>query len=113
MADTVKPPSPDDGRARLRAAFKRSVLAMLLVLNGLLVLALLTAGGVLPTARAQVGARGASYLCVTAKSAGQSYDVLYVLDQTGRQLHAFYPGQGQARQLTRAEPRDLAKDFGN
>jgi len=37
--------------------------------------------------------------------------VLYVLDPTTQQLHAFYPGSPQNKQLTHAESRDLKKDF--
>ena len=96
-----------------RGGLKATLLASLVAVNVFLLVALLTAGGALPTASAQPGGRGGgNYLCVTAKAAGQSYDVSYVLDQSGQQLHAFHPGQGQNRQLTRTEPRDLARDFG-
>ena len=113
MADAIEPAARKDGHARVRTAFQRSVLAILLAFNTLLVFALLAAGGVLPVAAAQGPVRGpGNYVCVTAKSAGQSYDVLYVLDQGSQQLHAFYRDPPQARQLTRASPRDLRVDFG-
>ncbi len=93
-------------------AWKRLLLGVLAALNGVLAVALLTAGGVLPQAFGQTGARGGNYLSVTAKPAGQNYDVLYVLDQNAHRLHAFYRAQPQNRQMTRAESRDLKKDFG-
>lgn len=105
-------PAPADGACRVRTALKRSLLVMLVALNAALVLGLLGAAGLLPQALAQPAGRGGNYLCVTAKSAGQAYDVLYILDQSGQQLHAYYPPQPQSRQLVRAEPRDLKKDFG-
>src|SRR3990172_1177114 len=78
MADAIEPAARKDGHARVRTAFQRSVLAILLAFNTLLVFALLAAGGVLPVAAAQGPVRGpGNYVCVTAKSAGQSYDVLY------------------------------------
>jgi hypothetical protein len=93
--------------------FRRCILAVLVALNVALVLALVTPVRVLPAAHAQAaGARGAGYLCVTAKPAGQTYDVLYVLDQGGQKLHAFYPANPQNRQLVRADTRDVKKDFG-
>ena len=49
---------------------------------------------------------------MTAKPAGQSYDVLYMLDPAAHKLHAFYPGLPQTKQLSHAEPRDLKADFG-
>lgn len=95
-----------------RPATKRFAITVLIVANLCLVAALLSACFALPATYAQGGGRGVDYLCVTAKPAGQTYDVLYVLDPTAQQLHAFYPGLPQNKQLSRAEPRDLKKDFG-
>jgi len=92
---------------------KRSLITTLILANLCLLVALLSAFRALPTTYAQGGSRGVDYLCVTAKPAGQSYDVLYVLDPTAQQLHAFYPGSPQNKQLLRAESRDLKIDFGN
>ena len=92
---------------------KRSLITMLVAANLCLLAALLSVFTTLPASYAQGGGRGADYLCVTAKPAGQGYDVLYLLDPTAQQLHAFYPGLPQSKQLSRAEPRDLKKDFGD
>lgn len=92
---------------------KRSLITALIVANLCLLMALLSVFLTLPTTYAQGGGRGVDYLCVTAKPAGQSYDVLYVLDPAAQQLHAFYPGSPQNKQLLRAESRDLKIDFGD
>ncbi len=91
---------------------KRPIITLLIVVNLCLLTGLLSALIALPKTYAQGGGRRADYLCVTAKPAGQSYDVLYVLDQSSQQLHAFYPGSPQNKQLSRAESRDLKLDFG-
>lgn len=93
-------------------ATKRSAITALIVANLCLLAALLSVCISLPATYAQGGGRGGEYVCVTAKPASQSYDVLYVLDPTAHRLHAFYPGLPQSKQLSRAEPRDLKKDFG-
>ena len=93
-------------------ASKRSAITALIVANVCLLAALLSVCFSLPIAYAQPGGRGGEYVCVTAKPASQSYDVLYVLDPAGQKLHAFYPGLPQSKLLSRAEPRDLKKDFG-
>ena len=90
---------------------KRSVITALIFANLCLLAALLSVCFSLPIAYAQPGGRGGEYVCVTAKPASQSYDVLYILDSAAHRLHAFYPGLPQSKQLTRAEPRDLKKDF--
>lgn len=92
---------------------KPVLLALLIGLNLVLVLALLSVNNSLPAAWAQGGGRAGEYLCVTAKPAGQAYDVLYVLDQAAHKLHAFYPGQPPSKQMLKAEPRDVRKDFGS
>jgi hypothetical protein len=95
-----------------KPAAKGSLIAALIVVNVCLAAALLSVCFALPAAYAQAGGRGGEYLCVTAKPASQTYDVLYVLDSSAHKLHAFYPGLPQSKQLARAEPRDLKKDFG-
>ena len=94
-----------------KPATKRSAITVLVVVNLCLLAALLSVCFSLPIANAQPGARGGEYVCVTAKPASQTYDVLYVLDPAAHRLHAFYPGLPQSKQLSRAEPRDLKKDF--
>ncbi len=96
---------------RARPVTKRAAITALIVANLCLAAALLSARFSLPLANAQPGRGGGEYVCVTAKPAGQSYDVLYVLDPAAHKLHAFYPGLPQSKQLSRAEPRDLKKDF--
>ncbi len=106
--------SSEGSPAPPRHAMKRGLIVLLAMVNAVLVMALLAACGLLPAAIAQPPARvgGGNYLCVTAKAPGQSYDVVYLLDQASRQLHALYPPQGSGRQLTRAPSRDLQADFG-
>ena len=95
-----------------RPATKRSAITALIVANLCLLAALLSVCFSLPIAYAQPGGRGGEYVCVTAKPASQSYDVLYVLDSAAHKLHAFYPSLPPNKQLTQVEPRDLKKDFG-
>ena len=90
---------------------KRSMIVMLVGLNLFLLAVLLFGSYSLPAAYAQVGARPGDFACVTAKVAGQTYDVLYVLDVPSRKLYAFYPTGGHTNQLAATQPRDLAKDF--
>ena len=89
---------------------KRCVLVILVGANLLFLAALLIGSYSLPAAYAQGSARPGDFACVTAKAAGQSYDVLYVLDLPARKLYALYPTQ--SKRLMTAPPRDLAKDFG-
>ncbi len=91
---------------------KRSVIAILVGVNLILLGALMMQSYALPAAFGQGGGRPGDFVCVTAKAAGQTYDVLYVLDVPARKLYGFYPPSGQAKRLTTAPPRDLAKDFG-
>lgn len=95
-----------------KPAAKGSLISALIVVNLCLLAALLSACFALPSAYAQPGGRGGEYLCVTAKPAGQTYEVLYVLDPATHSLHAFYPGLPQSRLFSKTEPRDLKKDFG-
>ena len=90
---------------------KRSVITLLLGLNLLLMAGLVIASTSLPVAYAQAGARPGDFVCVTAKAAGQSYDVLYLLDVRERKLHALYPASAARNPLVPALPRDLAADF--
>ncbi len=92
---------------------KRTLVAALAGLNALLLGALLMQSYSLPTAHAQAKARAGDYACVTAKAAGQSFDVVYVLDKPSRKLHAFYPSNPQASKYGYGQYRDLAADFGN
>ena len=91
---------------------KRFAITVLIFANMSLLAALLSVCFSLPMANAQPGGRNAEYLCVTAKPASQSYDVFFLLDPSAHKLHAIYPSLPPARQLFRAEPRDLKKDFG-
>ena len=91
---------------------KRTIIVALVGVNVLLASALLSRVAALPTARAQTGARPGELLCVTAKPAGQSYDVLYMLDVGAHKLHAFYHASPQSSRLIPVQPRDLLADFG-
>ena len=92
---------------------RRPLIALLAGVNVLLLLALLAGTHSPPAAYAQGGMRaGGEYLTVTAKVAGQTQNVLYVVDVRGRQLFAFYPAAANTTQLGAIGPRDLAKDFG-
>ena len=91
---------------------KRTTIAMLVGCNLLLFALLFTQIASLPGAYGQVGGRSGDFISVTAKAAGQTYDVLYLLDVPARRLHAFYPDSPQARRLMEVPFRDLAADFG-
>jgi len=91
---------------------RRTWVSLLLLLNVLLAVGLLSSALSLPRALGQGAGRGGSYLSVTARATGETYDVLYILDLSTNKLHAFYPNPTQAKQLTRSEPRDLHLDFG-
>jgi len=89
---------------------KRFLLTVLIGLNALLAVSLW--GTLDPSSRAYgLTARPGQMLCVTAKVAGQEYDLLWVVDTASRKLFAFYPQPGRAAHLVPAPPRDLAKDF--
>lgn len=89
---------------------KRFLIVLLTGLNVML-MTVLWIGADAPSAFAQAGARPGNITCVTAKGAGQSFDLLYVLDASSRKLFAFYPSSGRSAQLVAAPPRDLVKDF--
>ncbi|MBI4718301.1 MAG: hypothetical protein HY763_10885 [Planctomycetes bacterium] len=91
---------------------KRGIIAALVGLNLLLLAALLSDVFALPTAYAQAGGRGGAVACLTAKAAGQSYDVLYVLDGNSKRLHAFVPASVQTRKYRPVGMRELDKDLG-
>lgn len=91
---------------------KRSWIVLLGGVN-LVLAALLVAGlAALPSAHAQGGARSGDLVTVTALAANRNFDVLYMLDVPARKLHAFYPGNVQAKTIVHAAPRDLDQDFG-
>ena len=92
---------------------KRSWIVILVGVN-LLLLALLVIGSYsLPKAFAQSGGRAGDFVCVTAKTSGQNFDVVYILDRPAGRLHAFYSDNPQSRKYVHAQFRDLKKDFGN
>lgn len=86
---------------------RRSLIVFLAGLNLFLMMALLMQFVTLPRAYAQAG--GGGLACVTAKAAGQSFDVVYVLE--GNNLHAFYPSNFQTKKHAHAASRDLSADF--
>lgn len=90
---------------------KRSAIVALVGLNVALAVALLASALSLPTALAQAGVRRGDFVAVTAKAAGQSFEVLYLLDVPSRKLHALYPGNTPRNKLVATPPRDLAEDF--
>ncbi|UCE61643.1 MAG: hypothetical protein JSU63_07820 [Phycisphaerales bacterium] len=91
---------------------KRSIIALLVGLNVLLLVLLVMGSYSMPAAFAGARAPDGDYICVTAKAQGQSYDVLYMLDTKADTLHALYPTSVQSKQYATAAPRDLAADFG-
>ena len=91
---------------------KRTVITLLVGANAILLALLLSSVLRLPTTYGQVGRRGGGWVCVTAKAAGQSYDVLYALDTASRKLHAFHPESAQGKKVVHADVRDLTVDFG-
>jgi len=90
---------------------KRVRIVLLLGLNAVLFLALAARMMRPASAFAQSGAKPGDFLSFTAKVAGQSYDMLYILDVPARKLYGFYPTGGGTSRLVASPPRDLAKDF--
>ena len=90
---------------------KRSAIVLLVGLNLLLLVAVLAQSIALPRAAAQPGAGNSDLVSVTAKSRGQTYDVLYVLDVPQQKLHAIYRTPLPRNRLVAAPPRDLTRDF--
>lgn len=91
---------------------KRTTISLLVGCNLLLLALLLMQVASLPGAYGQVGGRTGDFISVTAKAAGQTYDVLYLLDVPSRKLHAFYPDSPQTRRLIEVPYRNLSADFG-
>ncbi len=92
---------------------KKSVIVALVGLNMVLLLLLLVQTGTLalPRAMALAGGKAGNVAVVTAKPSGQSFDVVYVVDQATDQLIAFAPVNIQNGQYKHLGTRDLAKDF--
>lgn len=89
---------------------KRALIVLLAGLNLFLLAAVLFQFVGLPKAFADASG-GGGVACVTAKAAGQSFDIVYVLD--GNNLHAFYPTNFQTKKHGLASTRDLSVDFPN
>ncbi len=92
---------------------KSTIVTLLAGVNILLALCLI-AQVVTPAAvRAQTksAGRAGDFICVTAKAAGQGFDVLYTLDLPTRKLHAFFPPAAKPRTMVHVQPRDLKADF--
>ena len=93
---------------------KRSIIVLLVGVNLLLLGVLLAATYSSPAAFAQAS-RGlpGNFVCVTAKAAGQNYDVVYLLDRGQQKLHAFYPQRagGKKYGYGYGKYRDLKADF--
>ena len=90
---------------------KQSAIGVLVAVNLLLLAALVMGSLSLPTAIAQIGGAGGGFACVTAKAAGQTYYVLYVVDVATTQMYGFYPVPGRKHRLATSQPRDLTADF--
>ena len=90
---------------------KRSFITLLVVVNLLLLAALIIGSYPPATAFAQVAAGPGQFVSVTAKAAGQTYDVVYLLDVPDRKLYAFHPSRTRRDQLVPTAPRDLTQDF--
>lgn len=91
---------------------KRSIIVLLAGINVALFVTLILASTKLPAALAQSGGggRAGDYSVVTAKTRGQSFDVVYVLQRSDKKLHAFYPSSAQG-DYQYAQFRDLSEDF--
>lgn len=92
---------------------KRSIIALLVGVNLLLLAVLLVATYSPPAAYAQARGMPGNFVAVTAKAAGQNYDVLYLLDRQQQKLHAFYPQRtgGKKYGYGYGKYRDLKADF--
>ena len=91
---------------------KRSLITGLVGFNLLLLILLVLSSYSSPSVLAQGGGNRGSFITVTAKASGQSYDVLYVLDVSSRKLHALYPSSARSRKYLHTPYRDLVSDFG-
>ncbi len=92
---------------------KRALTVLLVGINLILALALVLSVSSGSTALAAQGRSTGSFMCVTAKATGQTYDVVYLLDSRGEKLHALYPINPQFKKLGNAQFRDLKADFGS
>jgi hypothetical protein len=90
---------------------KRSLIVLLVGVNLFLLALLLIGSYSVPAAYAQSGGRAGDFSMVTSKVAGQSYDVVFILDRPARRLHALYPTSARQVQLAPAQSRDLVQDF--
>ena len=90
---------------------RRWAIVLLAGINLAFLAALILSTYSLPTAFAQSAGRKGDYASVTAKAAGRTYEVLYVVDAAGHKLYAFYPSSGAGSSLKWSSPRDLRKDF--
>lgn len=90
---------------------RRFWIIILTGLNLALLAAMVLSRPWLPSAMAQGSGGRGGFVSVSAKVAGQNYDMLYILDVAERKLHGFFPGNVQTRELTYAGNRDLKADF--
>jgi len=91
---------------------KQFVLVSLVAVNAVLVFLLVGQAAPMPTALAQAARPGGGgYVCATAKAAGRTYEVLFMIDLATRRMHVFFP-DNSGKLITTDEPRDLDKDFG-
>ncbi len=92
---------------------KKAVIVGLIGLNLAMLLLLLVQTGTmtLPRAMAIAGGRAGNMAVVAAKPSGQSFDVVYVVDQASDQLFVFAPINIQNGDYKHLGTRDLAKDF--
>lgn len=94
---------------------KRTVLALLVGVNLLLLAVLVLITYTPPQAFAEGPSRSGEYILVSARAV-QSNDTIYLLDLRTQQLHAFqstFPrAGGDPIRVTLAHTRDLTRDFG-
>lgn len=90
---------------------RRALIVLLAGINVILLVGLLAANIAPSAAFAQAGSPG-GMACVTAKAAGRTYDVVYLLDSAQHKLHAFYASNPQTKKHVHAGFRDLAQDLG-
>jgi hypothetical protein len=93
---------------------KRTILALLISLNGILLTALMLAAYPPPAALAQPVPRTGEYMLITAE-AELNNDAIYLIDLGRRQLHAFRSqiprGGGGPIRVVWVHMRDLLRDF--
>ena len=91
---------------------KRSWIVILAGVNLLLLVLLVLGTYSTPAAFAQRGGQAGGFAAVTAKTAGQNHDVVYLLDYKADKLHAFHPESANSPRYTHGGFRDLGQDFG-